>query len=74
MSGTVIHDPKNALGRFVWFVTHDLSDKAVGGSNAVFLLTVSEELGAMDVPSCQIAPSAFAEIFVLYPHRSAGGR
>jgi hypothetical protein len=55
-------------------VTHDLSDKAVGGSNAVFLLTVSEELGAMDVPSCQIAPSAFAEIFVLYPHRSAGGR
>ena len=74
MSGAVIHDPKNALGRFVWFVTHDLSDEAVGGSNSVFVLTVSEELGTMDVPSRQIAPSAFAEILVLYAHRSAGGR
>jgi hypothetical protein len=28
ISGAVIHDPKNTLGRFVWFVTHDLSDEA----------------------------------------------
>src|SRR5260370_19584885 len=74
MSGAVIHDPKNALGRFVWFVTHDLSDEAVGGSNSVFGLTVSEQLGTMDVPSRKIAPGAFAEILVLYAHRSPGGR
>jgi len=74
MSRAVIHDPKKALGGFVWFVTHDLRDEAVGGNNSVFVLTVSEELGTMDVPSRQIAPSALAEIFVLYPHRSAGGR
>lgn len=74
VSGAVIHDPKNALGGFVGFVAHDLSDETVSGSNAAFLLTVSEELGTMDIPSRQIAPSALAEILVLDPHRSAGSR
>ena len=72
MSRAVIHDPKDALGGFVRFAAHDLRDEAVGGSNAAFLLAVSEELGTMDVPSCQIGPSALAEILVLDAHGSTG--
>lgn len=48
-------------------------DKAVVGGNPVFLLTVPEEFGTVDVPSRQIAPSAFATIFVLYPNGTASG-
>lgn len=50
---------------------HNLSDEAIGGGNAIFLFAVSEELGTMDIPSCQICPSALPEILVLNPHESA---
>ena len=73
MSRAVIHDPKNTLSRFVRLAPHHLRDEPIGGSNAAFLFTVSEELGTMDVPSCQIGPSAFPEILMLDLHGSAGG-
>jgi len=68
MSRAVIHDPKDALSGFVGFAAHDLSDEAIGGSNATLLFTVSEELGTVDVPSCQIGPSTLPEILVFNPH------
>ena len=71
MSRAVIHDPKDALSRFIGFAAHDLSDQAIGGSNATLFFTVSKELSLVDVPSCQIGPSTFAEILVLHPHGSA---
>ena len=73
VSGTVIHDPKNPLSGLVGLAPHHLSDEPIRGSNAVFLFTVSEELGTMDVPSRQIGPSAFPEILMFDPHGSAGG-
>lgn len=51
MSRAVVHDPKNALGGFVGFATHDVGDETIGGSNPVLLFTMSEDLGTMDVPS-----------------------
>ena len=51
MSRAVVHDPKNALGGYVGFATHYLGDETIGGSNAVLLFTVSEDLSTMDVPS-----------------------
>jgi hypothetical protein len=74
MSRAVIHDPENTLRGFVWLAPHHLRDEPIGGSNAVFLFTVSEELGTMDVPSRQIGPSTFQKILMLEPHGSAGGR
>lgn len=73
MSRAVIHDPKDALGGLVGFAAHHLRDEAVRGSNPIFLYAVSEELGAMEVPSRQIGPSALPEILVLDSHGSAGG-
>jgi len=74
MSGAVIHNPKDALGGFVGFLTHDLSEEALGWGNAAFLLTAAEELSVVDVPSRQIAPSAMAKIFVFDAHRAARSR
>ena len=73
MSGAVIHNPKDALG-YVGFLTHDLSEEALGWGNAAFLLTAAEELSVVDVPSRQIAASAMAKIFVFDAHRSARSR
>jgi len=73
MSRAVIHDPKNTLSGFVGLAPHHLRDEPIGGSNAAFLFTVSEELGTVDVPSCQIGPSAMPEILMFDPHGSAGG-
>ena len=73
MSRAVIHNPENTLSGFVGFTPHHLGDEPIGGSNAIFLFTVPEELGTMDVPSRQIGPSAFPEILMLDPHGSVGG-
>ena len=73
VSRTVIHDPRNTLSGFVGLAPHNLGDEPIGGSNASFLFTMSEELGMMDVPSRQIAPSALPEILMLDPRGSAGG-
>jgi hypothetical protein len=64
---------KNALGGFVGFATHYVGDETIGGSNAVLLFTMSEDLGTMDVPSGQIGPCALPEILVLDAHGSVGG-
>ena len=53
MSRAVVHDPENALGGLVGFVTHYFSDEAIGGSNAAFRFAVSEELGTMDVQAAK---------------------
>ena len=55
-------------------VAHDLSNETIGRSDPALLLTVPEELGAVDIPSRQIAPRALAKILVLHSHRSSGSR
>ena len=73
MSRAVIHDPKDTLGGFIRFTAHNRSDEPIGGSNATVFFAVSEDLGSMDVPSCQIGPSTLTEILMLNPHASANG-
>src|SRR5215469_2628742 len=73
MRRAVIHDPKDALGGFIRFTPHNLSNEPIGGSNAALFFAASEDLGSMDVPSCQIGPSTLAEILALNPHASASG-
>src|SRR5215470_19892940 len=43
------------------------------GAMPLFFFAVSEDLGSMEVPSCQIGPSTLAEILALNPHASASG-
>ena len=74
MSRAVSHDPKDALGGFIRFTAHNRSDEPIGGSNATLFLAVSEDLGTMDVPSCQIGPRTLAAILMLNPHASASGK
>src|SRR6516164_3914845 len=74
MSRAVIHDPEDPLGGFVGFAAHDRGDEAIGGSNAILLFTMSEELGTVNIPSSQIGPSTLPEILVLNPHGSASSR
>ena len=66
MGRAVVHDPENAACRLIGLSAHDVFNQAIDRSDAAFLLTATEELGPMDVPSCQIGPRAFTEIFVFY--------
>lgn len=52
MSRAVIHDPK-ALGGFIRFTAHHLSNEAIGGSDAAFLFVVPEELSPMDIQAAK---------------------
>ena len=72
MSGAVIHDPKDAPGRLIRFLLHDLGYQAVGGGNPAFLLAAAEKLGAVHVPGGQIRPGTFAEILMFYAGRTTG--
>src|SRR5215475_1265902 len=73
MSRAVIHDPRDALGGLVRFTAHHLRNEAISGSDATLFFAVSENLGPMDVPSCQIGPDTLTEILVFNPHGSASG-
>ena len=74
MSGTIIHNPEDPLGGLVGRLAHDLSNKAIHGSNAVLDFAAAEGLGAMHIPRCQVGPSAFAKVLVLDSHGARGSR
>jgi hypothetical protein len=42
MSRAVVHDPKDAVGRLVRLLGHDLSHEAIGRGDPVFLFTATE--------------------------------
>ena len=65
MRRAVVHDPEDAVS---------LTDQAIGGGDAALSLAAAEQLGAVDVPSRQIGPCAFPEIFVFDPHGSSWRR
>src|SRR5262249_34135632 len=74
MSRAVIHDPKDALGGFIRFTAHNRRDEPIGGSNATLFFAVSEDLGSMDVPACQIGRRILAAILSHHANASAGGK
>jgi hypothetical protein len=74
MSGTIIHNPEDPLGGLVGRLAHDLSNKAIHGSNAVLDFAAAEDLGTMHIPRCQVGPSAFAKVLVLDSHGASGSR
>ena len=74
MSGTIIHNPEDPLGGLVGRLAHDLSNKAIHGSNAVLDFAAAEDLGAMHIPRGQVGPSAFAKVLVLDSHGASGSR
>ena len=65
MSRAVVHDPKDAVSGLVRLLVHDFADEAIHRSDSVLDFTTAENLGPMDIPSCQVGPSALAKVLVL---------
>ncbi len=65
--GTVVHDPEDAASGPVGLLRHDFSDETFDRCNPVFDFAAAEDLGAMDIPSSQLGPSAFTKVLVLDP-------
>ena len=74
VSRATIHDPEDTSGKLVGLLAHHLSHMAMNRSNPAFGLTTTEQLGAGDIPGCQIGPRTLAEVFVLDPSGAARGR
>ncbi len=74
MSGTIVHDPEDAMGGLVGRLTHDLAHQAVHRSNAVFDFAAAEDFGTMHVPRSQVGPGALAKVLVLDARRASGSR
>ena len=74
VGGAVVHDPEDATSGFVGFLAHDFSDQPIDGSDAAFDFAATEDLGAMDIPRCEIAPGSFAKVLVLDAHGTLGRR
>ena len=74
VSGTVVHDPKDPTSGLVGLLAQDFADEAIDGFYSVFHFAATEDLGAMDIPSCQIGPGPFAEVLVLDARRAVGCR
>jgi hypothetical protein len=56
MSRAVVHDPKNAVSRFIGLLPHDFARKPINGSNSTFDFTAAEDSCSMDIPGRQIRP------------------
>ena len=74
MSETVVHDPKHAASGFVGLLAHDFADESVHRSDATLDFAAAENLGAMDIPGCQVGPGTFAEVLVFDARRAVGRR
>jgi hypothetical protein len=74
MGRAVVHDPKDATGGLVWFLAHDFTDHAIHRSNPAFDFAAPKDLGAMDIPSGQVSPSAVTKILVFNPCDPVGSR
>ena len=64
MSRAVVHDPEDATCGFVGLLAHDFTDEAIHGRDAILEFATTEYLGAVDIPSCQIDPSALPKVLV----------
>ena len=65
VSGAVVHDPEDPAGGLVRLLAHDIADEPIHGSNSALHFTAAKDLCAMDIPSSQIGPGAFAKVLVL---------
>src|SRR5258708_36284463 len=74
MSRAVVHDPKDATGRFIRLLPHDFAHKPIHGSNSTFDFTAAEDSCSMDIPGCQIGPGTQAEVLMLDVRRAIGRR
>src|SRR5215469_13809089 len=74
MGGTAIHDPKDTASGFIRLLAHDFGDKPVHWGDAALDFAAAEDFGAMDIPGCQVGPSAFAEILMLETCRAVSCR
>jgi hypothetical protein len=70
---TVIHDPKDTTSRFVRLLAHDFADEAIDGSDSALDFAATEDFCAMNIPSSQVGPGAFAKVLMLYVHGTMGG-
>ena len=72
MSRAVVHNPKDAASGPVGLLVHDFADEAIHRSNSSLYFTAAENLGPMDIPSCQVGPSALAKVLVLDANGTVG--
>ena len=68
MSGAVVPDPEDATCGLVGFLAHDFTDETIHRRNTILELATTEYLGAVDIPSRQIDPSALTKVLVLNSH------
>ena len=64
MSGAIVHDPEDATCGLVGFLAHHFIDEAIHRCDAILELATTEYLGAVDIPSRQIDPSALTKVLV----------
>src|SRR5207244_12864082 len=74
MSRAVVHDPKDAVSRFIRLLPHDFAHKPIDGSNSTFDFTAAEDSCSMDIPGCQIGPGTHTEVLMLDVRRAIGRR
>src|SRR5260370_20118378 len=72
MSRAVVHNPKDAASGPVGLLVHDFADEAIHRSNSSLYFTAAEDVGAMDLASCQVGPSALAKVLVLDANGTVG--
>src|SRR5216684_5970860 len=72
MSRAVVHNPKDAASGPVGLLVHDFADEAIHRSNSSLYFTAAENLGPMDIPSCQVGPSALAKVQTRLEHACNG--
>jgi len=72
MSGAIVHDPKDTASGFVGFLAHDFGDQPIHRGDAALDFAAAEDLGAMDIPGCQVGPGAFAKVLMLNAYRTVG--
>ena len=74
MSRAVVHDPKDAVSRFIRLLPHDFAHKPIHGSNSTFDFTAAEDSCSMDIPGCQLGPGTLAKVLVLNTRGAVGCR
>jgi len=72
MSRTVVHDAKDTAGGFVGLLAHDFADEPVHRGDAAVDFAAAKNLGAMDIPGCQVGPGSFTEVLMLNARRTVG--
>ena len=72
MSGAVVHDPKDTASGFVGFLAHDFGDQPIHRGDAALDFAAAKDLGAMDIPGCQVGPGSFTEVLMLNARRTVG--